>query len=82
MVTSYTCLKPGSSHVAVGLCNLTGKNIILKPNMIIAKISAANVVPHMLAPKNPIDTESEQTTSCLSKLYNTIEEVIHSDDLE
>ena len=53
-VMRYTCLKQRSGHVAVGLYNLTGKNIILKPNMVVAKISAANVVPHMLAPKNPV----------------------------
>ena len=42
MVMSYTCLKPGSGHVAIGLHNLTGKNIIVKPNTIVTKISAAN----------------------------------------
>ena len=37
-VTSYTCLKPGSGHVAAGLHNLTGKNTVLKPNIVVAKI--------------------------------------------
>ena len=80
MVMSYTYLKPGSVHVAIGLCNLTGKNIILKPNTIVAKISPANVVPHMLAHKNPTGTESEQATAHLSKFYNTNEGGTCSDD--
>ena len=57
-VRSYTCLKPISGHVAVGPHNHTGKNIILKPNIVAAKISAANVVPHMLAPKNDRQADS------------------------
>ena len=82
MVMSYTCLKPGSGHVPIGLCNLTGKNIILKPNMIIAKISAVNVVPHMLAPKNPVSTESEWEAAHPSEPGNMTEESTHSNDLE
>ena len=42
--------------------------------MIIAKISAANEVPHMLAPKNPIGTESEETTAHPNELHNMIKE--------
>ena len=38
MVMSYTCLKPGSGCVAIGLHNLTAKNVILKPKMVVAKI--------------------------------------------
>ena len=50
--------------------------------MIVAKISADNVVPLMLAPKNPIHTGSEQTSACLSKLSNMIKEGTHLDDPE
>ena len=81
-VMSYTCLKPRSAHLAVGLHNLTGKNIILKPNIFIAKISAAIVVPHMLAPKNPIGTKNEQATACRSQLCNMIKVDTHLDDLK
>ena len=79
---SYTCLKPGSGHVAVGLNNLTGKNIILKPNMVIAKISAANVIPIMLALKNPIGIKGKQATTHLSKLCNMIKMSTYSDGLK
>ena len=81
-VMSYTCLKPRSGHVAVGLCSLTGKNIILKPNTIVAKISAANVVHHMLAPKNPMGTKNEQANAHPSELHNITEMGAHSDDLK
>ena len=79
-VMSYTCLKPGSAHVAEGCHNLMGKNIIPKLNTIIAKISAANVVPHMLAPKNPMGTKNEKATACLSKLHNMAKVGTHSDN--
>ena len=79
---SYTCLKPRSGCVAVGLCNLTVKNIILKPNMIVAEITAANVVPHILVPKNSMGTKNEQATTHLSELCNTTEVGTCSDNLK
>ena len=81
-VMSYTCLKPGSGCVAIGLHNLTGKNIILKPNTVIVKISAANVVPHMLASKNPVGTRSKQATAHPNELCNRIKLNTHSDNLK
>ena len=81
-VTSYTCLKPGSGCVAVGLCNLMGKSIVLKPNMVIAKISAANVVPHMLAPKNPVSMINKQAMAHPSEHNNRNKVGTCSDDLE
>ena len=36
----------------------------------------------MLAPKNPVSTESEQVTAYLNELSNMIKESPHSDDLE
>ena len=68
--------------MAVGLCNLTGKNIILKPNITVAKISAANVVPHNLAHKNPMGTKNQQATVHPSELHNTTEAGTCLDDLE
>ena len=44
--------------------------------MVIAKISAANVVPHMLAPKNPVGTESKQATVHPSLLSNMTKKVV------
>ena len=79
---SYTCLKPRSGCVAVGLCNLTGKNIILKPNTVVAKISAANVVHHMLVHKNLMGTKNEQATAHPGGLHNMIEVGTCSDDLK
>ena len=68
--------------MAVGLHNLTGKNIIPKPNTVIAKISAANVVPHMLVPKNPIDAKSMQAAAHSSELCNATQVSTCSDDIE
>ena len=58
-VMTFTCLKPRSACVAVGLCSLTGNNIILKPNMVVAKISAAYVAPYMLVHNSPVGNERQ-----------------------
>ena len=60
-VRSHSFIKPSSNKVAVGVRNLTSKQVVLKTGTIIDKIEAANAVPPMLAPKPEIaeiDTES------------------------
>ena len=53
-VRSYSYIKPSSNKVAVGVRNLTSKQVVLKTGTIIGKIEAANSVPPMLAPKPEI----------------------------
>ena len=50
-VRSYSFIKPNSNKVAVGVRNLTSKQVVLKTGTIIGKIEAANAVPPMLAPE-------------------------------
>ena len=50
-VRNYSFIKPSSNKVAVGVRNLTSKQLVLKTGTIIGKIEAANAVPPMLAPK-------------------------------
>ena len=52
LVNSYSVLHPGSTRVQVAFRNMTCKEIKLKPKTSIAKMSAANSVPNMLAPKS------------------------------
>ena len=59
-VRSYSFLKPSSNKVAVGVRNLTSKQVVLKAGTIIGKIEAANAVPPMLAPKPEIETLKEK----------------------
>ena len=54
-VRSYSFIKPNSNKVAVGVRNLTSKQVVLKAGTIIGKIEAANAVPPMLAPKPEIE---------------------------
>ena len=54
-VRSYSFIKPSSNKVAVGVRNLTSKQVVLKAGTIIGKIEAANAVPPMLAPKPEIE---------------------------
>ena len=49
-IHGYTVLKPGSSQVSVGLRNHSCCKVTVQARSIVGKISAANVVPHSLAP--------------------------------
>ena len=50
-VPGYTFLKPGSHRVHVMMKNLTVRTVTIQQGVKIATMSAANVVPHMLAPE-------------------------------
>ena len=49
-VHGFTVLKPGSSRVSVGLRNLSCRKITILAKSAIAKVAAANIVPHSYAP--------------------------------
>ena len=49
-IHGYTILKPGSSCVSIGLRNHSCCRVTVQAKSIVAKVSAANVVPHSLAP--------------------------------
>ena len=61
-IRSYSFLKPNSNKVAVGVRNLTSKQVVLKAHIIIGKIEAANTVPPMLVPKPEIETTKGKET--------------------
>ena len=47
----YTFLKPGSHRIHVMMKNLTARTVTIHQGAKIATMSAANIVPHMLAPE-------------------------------
>ena len=49
-IHGYTVLKPGSSRVSVGIWNLSCRKITVLAKLIIAKVAAANIVPHSYVP--------------------------------
>ena len=49
-IYGYTVLKQGSSRVSVGIRNLSCRKITFPVKSVIAKVAAANVVPHSYAP--------------------------------
>ena len=49
-ICTYSKLRPGSSRVSIGLRNLSCKSVTLRPRMVVAKVSAANIVPFSIAP--------------------------------
>ena len=48
---SYSILYTGSIRAKVALRNMTPKEIVLKAKTCVPRMAAANVIPHMLAPK-------------------------------
>ena len=50
-IPTYSHLKPGSSKVSVGLQNYSCRPITIKAKSTVATISAANVIPGKIAPK-------------------------------
>ena len=68
-VRSYSFIKPSSNKVAVGVRNLTSKQVVLKAGTIISRIEAANAVPPMLALK--LEDELEEEMNSNSKLIET-----------
>ena len=57
----YTDLKPGSSKVKVHMMNDSNKPVQLPAKMVIGVVSAANVVPTMIAPKQMLEEGWDQT---------------------
>ena len=61
-VPGYTFLKPGSHRIHVMMKNLTARTVTIHQGVKIATMSAANVVPHMLAPEEvKVQTPPNQT---------------------
>ena len=58
-VNSYSILYPGSSRAKMALRNMTPREIVLKAKTCVARMAAANVVLHMLAPKIVGDSEDK-----------------------
>ena len=60
VVPSYGNLRPGSSKVNMSCINLNSRSITVKAKLIVAQVAAANVVPPMLTPKNPQESEKQK----------------------
>ena len=59
-IYGYMVLMPGSSRVSIGLQNYSCHKVTVPAKSIIAKVSAANVVPPSLAPN--LDNEATLIT--------------------
>ena len=67
-IHGYTVLKPGSSQVSIGLQNYSCRKVTVPTKSIIAKVSAANVVPHSLAPSLDNEAMLKQFEQCQEQL--------------
>ena len=63
-IHGYTVLKPGSSRVSIGLQNYSCCKVTVPAKSIIANVTAANVVPHSLAPNLDKETMLKQFEKC------------------
>ena len=64
----YMVLKPGSSRVSIDLQNYSCHKVTVPAKSIIAKVSAANVVPHSLAPNLDNEATLKQFEQCREQL--------------
>ena len=74
-IHGYTVLKSGSSRVSVGLRNHSCRKITIAAKSIVAKITAANVVPHSLAPNVEIEDGQHQDQDQENKNHCSTHEV-------
>ena len=77
-IHGYTTLKPGSSRVSIGLRNHSCHKVTINAKTITAKVTAANVVPHSLAPNLENGDMLEQYEACKQQLQDP-ENNTHSD---
>ena len=69
-IHGYTVLKPGSSRVSIGLQNHSCHSVTIIAKAIIAKITAANIVPHSLAPNLDNEDMLRQFEKCQKQLQD------------
>ena len=74
-IHGYTVLKPGSSRVSVGLRYHSCREITIAAKSIVAKITAANVVPHSLAPNVEIEDDQHQNQDQENKNHCSTREI-------
>ena len=70
----YTDLKPGSLRVKVLVTNDSNRPVQLPAKMVIGVIAATNVVPAMIAPKNMLAKDWDQSQSQLASGIKLMEE--------
>ena len=80
-ICTYYKLRPGSSRVSVGLRNLSCKSVMIRSKMVVAKVSAANMVPLSVAP-NLEGKEKEESREQYEEQIDleTIQDMENQDD--
>ena len=76
VVPCYGILKKGSDRVPIVLKNLTCKQITLQKGRVVTELGPANVIPHMLAPKesDPKEiTPADLIEKRLEKLFQVLD---------
>ena len=80
-ICTYSELKLGSSRVSIGLRNFSCRSVTLRPKMVVAKVSAANIVPFSVAP-NLEGGEKEELGEQYQEQVDsrTVQDVLNQED--
>ena len=70
-IHGYATLKPVSSRVSIGLRNYSCRRVTINAKTIIAKVTAANVVPHSLAPNLENEDMLKLYEACREQLQDS-----------
>ena len=81
-IHGYTILKRGLSRVSVGIRNLSCQKVTIPAKSIIAKVSAANVVPHSFAPNLENNAQLCQEFEKYQQNSKLETKIIPSDDVK
>ena len=80
-ICTYSELKLGSSRVSIGLRNFSCRSVTLRPKMVVAEVSAANIVPFSVA-SNLEGEEKEELREQYQEQVDsqTVQDVLDQED--
>ena len=80
-ICTYSELKPGSSRVSIGLRNFSCRSVTLRPKMVVAKVSVANIVPFSVAPNLEGEVKEELREQYQEQVDSqTVQDVLNQKD--
>ena len=80
-ICTYLELNLGSSRVSIGLRNFSCRSVTLRPKMVVAKVSAANIVPFSVTPILEGEEKEELREQYQEQVDSqTVQDVLNQED--
>ena len=80
-ICTYSELKPRSSRVSIGLRNFSCRSVTLRPKTVLAKVSAANIVPFSVAPNLKGEEKEELREQYQEQVaLQTVQDILNQGD--